>query len=48
MASKCEACVMRTKAEKNPNSLLVKIWRWHTSWCPAWKKYQAELSKKQQ
>jgi hypothetical protein len=47
MASKCETCVMRTKAEKNPKSIMSRIWRWHTKWCPAWKKYQAELAKKQ-
>jgi hypothetical protein len=23
-----------------PTSLLGRIWRWHTRWCPGWKAYQ--------
>jgi len=38
---------MRLKAEKNPNCIMAKIWRWHTKWCPGWKAYQRELGKKQ-
>jgi len=38
---------MRLKAEKNPNTFLSRIWRWHTKWCPGWKKYQRELAEKQ-
>ena len=37
---------MRMKAEKNPNALLSRIWRWHTGWCPEYKKYQKEQSNK--
>lgn len=48
MESKCETCGMRIRAEKNPDALLSKIWRWHTKWCPGWKKYQQELAKQQQ
>jgi len=46
MGSKCETCSMRLKAEKNPDSIMSKIWKWHTKWCPGWKAYQRELNKK--
>ena len=45
MASKCATCPMRLRAEKKPKSLISKIWRWHTKWCPGWKAYQRELTK---
>jgi hypothetical protein len=48
MASKCATCGLRARAEKNPKSLLAKIWRWHTKWCPGWKAYQKELAEQQQ
>jgi hypothetical protein len=35
---------MRKRAEKKPNSIISKIWRWHTGWCPGWKAYQKELA----
>lgn len=44
MKSKCENCGMRKRAEKNPHSIIAKIWRWHTGWCPGWKAYQRELA----
>jgi len=34
---------MRRYSEKNPGKLLSRIWKWHTGWCPGWKKYQREL-----
>jgi hypothetical protein len=34
---------MRKRAEKNPHSIIAKIWKWHTGWCPGWKAYQKEL-----
>jgi hypothetical protein len=40
----CENCPMRKRAEANPKSLLAKIWRWHTGWCPGWKAYQKSLA----
>ena len=46
MASNCENCGMRRRAEQKPESLISKIWRWHTRWCPGWKAYQAELASK--
>jgi len=40
----CEKCKMRLRAEAKPNSIISKIWRWHTKWCPGWKAYQKELA----
>jgi hypothetical protein len=40
----CETCTMRKKAEDNPKSLMSRIWRWHTGWCPGWKAYQTHLA----
>ena len=42
--SGCETCPMRKKAEENPKSLMARLWRWHTGWCPGWKAYQAHLA----
>jgi len=40
----CETCPMRKKAEANPRSLMARLWRWHTGWCPGWKAYQAHFA----
>jgi hypothetical protein len=40
----CETCPMRKKGEEKPKSLMGRLWRWHTSWCPGWKEYQAHLA----
>lgn len=40
----CETCRNRKNAEANPKSLLARLWRWHTGWCPGWKAYQAYLA----
>ena len=40
----CETCAMRQKAEANPKTLMARLWRWHTGWCPGWKAYQAHLA----
>jgi hypothetical protein len=40
----CETCQMRRKAEANPKTLMARLWRWHTRWCPGWKSYQAHLA----
>jgi hypothetical protein len=40
----CETCGFRRKAEAKPNSLIAKLWRWHTGWCPGWKAYQKWLA----
>jgi len=43
MKSNCDKCKLRSRAEKKPNSILARIWKWHTGWCPGWKAYQKEL-----
>jgi hypothetical protein len=40
----CETCSIRKKAEANPETLMARLWRWHTGWCPGWKAYQAHLA----
>ncbi len=40
----CETCPMRKRAEAKPKSLIAWFWRWHTTWCPGWKEYQAHLA----
>lgn len=40
----CETCQIRIKAEANPKSLMARLWRWHTGWCPGWRAYQAYLA----
>ncbi|MCL4298348.1 MAG: hypothetical protein KJ077_21605 [Anaerolineae bacterium] len=44
----CETCTMRIKAEANPKSFWSRVWRWHTTWCPGWKAYQAHLAQQKQ
>lgn len=39
----CSDCLFRAKYDKNPKSFLGKLWRWHITWCPGWKKYMAAL-----
>jgi len=41
--SRCATCPIRRKAEARPQSILARLWRWHTTWCPGWKAYQKEL-----
>jgi len=39
----CEYCKFRARYDKNPASVLGKIWKWHTGWCPGWKSYLKSL-----
>lgn len=48
MKARCEECSMRKRAERKPNSLFDRVWRWHTGWCPGWKAYQRELAQLEQ
>jgi hypothetical protein len=41
----CASCPIRRKAEANPRAFLARLWRWHTTWCPGWKGYQAALAR---
>ena len=47
MGAGCENCVLRRYAERKPGSLISKLWRWHTTWCPGWKAYQKRLAKEE-
>jgi hypothetical protein len=42
--SRCADCPIRKRAEAQPKTLLARLWRWHTGWCPGWKAYQRELA----
>jgi hypothetical protein len=44
----CETCALRQKAEAKPKSFQARLWRWHTTWCPGWKAYQAHLAQQSQ
>jgi hypothetical protein len=44
---KCADCPIRRRAEAKPESLLAKIWRWHTTWCPGWRAYQRALKEQE-
>jgi len=39
----CETCAFRAKYDRNPKSLLGRIWRWHAGWCPGWRAYMQSL-----
>lgn len=41
---RCANCSIRQMAEANPNSLMSRIWKWHTGWCPGWNAYQKALA----
>jgi len=41
--SNCEKCAFRAKYDRNPKSLLGRIWRWHANWCPGWNGYMRSL-----
>jgi hypothetical protein len=38
----CATCSIRCRAVANPNSFFSRIHRWHKTWWPGWKIYQAE------
>lgn len=40
----CGACRLRAKYDKNPGSVLGRVWKWHTRWCPGWKKHVGSLA----
>jgi hypothetical protein len=41
--SGCEKCNFRARYDKNPRSILGRIWKWHIGWCPGWKSYIKSL-----
>lgn len=43
----CESCGFRSRYDKNPKSILGRLWRWHIRWCPGWKSYLKSLPEEQ-
>jgi hypothetical protein len=43
----CEHCRLRRQYDHNPGSLLGRLWKWHTRWCPGWKAYLNSLPDEQ-
>ena len=41
--SRCDRCVLKGRYDKNPRSILSRIWKWHIGWCPGWKAYVKSL-----
>jgi hypothetical protein len=39
----CGKCWFRAKYDDNPGSLIGRLWKWHTNWCPGWKSYLGSL-----
>jgi hypothetical protein len=39
----CSHCSWRGGFDRNPKSLLGRLWRWHINWCPGWKAYYDSL-----
>jgi hypothetical protein len=43
-AMRCANCGIRERAEANPDSVMSRLWKWHTGWCPGWNAYQKALA----
>lgn len=39
----CKNCRFRATYDRNPQSILGVIWKWHITWCPGWKSYMNAL-----
>jgi hypothetical protein len=42
--SNCEKCGFRARYDRNPGSILGRLWKWHAAWCPGWKAYMRSLT----
>jgi hypothetical protein len=40
---KCNHCAIRCRGAAKPGSLFARFHRWHMTWWPGWKIYQAQL-----
>ncbi|QZT37799.1 hypothetical protein K5X82_02615 [Halosquirtibacter xylanolyticus] len=40
----CPNYKFRKTYDKSPKSILGRIWKWHTNFCPGWKAYTASLN----
>ena len=45
--NRCEQCRLRAKYDRNPKSVLGRLWRWHIGWCPGWRGYFRSLNEEQ-
>ncbi|MEW6666954.1 MAG: hypothetical protein AB1512_17260 [Thermodesulfobacteriota bacterium] len=43
----CAKCGFRARYDKNPKSVLGRLWRWHINFCPGWKSYFTSLSREE-
>ncbi|MBR2090155.1 MAG: hypothetical protein IJ905_07295 [Fibrobacter sp.] len=43
----CANCKFRAQYDKNPKSLIGRIWRFHINFCPGWKSYLKSLSEEE-
>ncbi len=43
----CTTCKFRGIYERKPRSILGRLWRWHTKFCPGWKGYMKSLSEEE-
>ena len=40
---RCATCPFRARYDNNQKSILGRIWKWHTGFCPGWKGYLNSL-----
>ncbi len=40
----CSQCGFRARYDRNPRSIIGRLWRWHINFCPGWKAYMKSLS----
>lgn len=45
---RCASCTIRRMAEAKPDSIMARVWKWHTGWCPGWNAYQNALAEAEQ
>ncbi|MBP7125878.1 hypothetical protein KBD49_05890 [Myxococcota bacterium] len=41
--SPCARCRFRARYDRDPRSLLGRLWRWHAGWCPGFRAYLKSL-----
>lgn len=39
----CGDCKFRARYDRDPRSILGRLWRWHAGWCPGFKGYMMSL-----
>lgn len=43
----CADCDIRKSYDKDPSSVLGRMWKWHIRYCPGWKGYLTSLPEKE-